>query len=63
MSRYGVKPLGLSSRPASTFDIKGGGKILETAREAVNNFEAHAVTAGLPPEVTDRITRILKSIK
>ena len=54
MSRYGVKPLGLSSRPARTFDIKGGGKILETAREAVNNFEAHAVTAGLPPKVTDR---------
>ncbi|MGM9866713.1 MAG: type II toxin-antitoxin system HipA family toxin [Lepagella sp.] len=50
-------------RLARTFDIKGGGKILETAREAVNNFEAHAVTAGLPPEVTDRITRILKSIK
>ena len=40
---------------ATSFDIKGGRKILDTAREAVKNFTEHAKTAGLAPEVTDLI--------
>lgn len=40
---------------ATSFDIKGSRKILDTAREAVENFTGHAKTAGLTPEVTDLI--------
>lgn len=40
---------------ATSFDIKGSRKILDTAREAVENFTEHAKTAGLTPEVTDLI--------
>lgn len=40
---------------ATSFDIKGSRKILDTAREAVENFTEHAKTAGLIPEVTDLI--------
>lgn len=40
---------------ATSFDIKGGRKILDTAREVVGNFAEYANTAGLTPEVTDLI--------
>lgn len=40
---------------ATSFDIKGGRKILDTAREAVGNFAEHAKTAGLTPEIIDLI--------
>lgn len=40
---------------ATSFDIKGSRKILDTAREAVENFTGYAKTAGLTPEVTDLI--------
>lgn len=40
---------------ATSFDIKGSRKILDTAREAVENFTEHAKTAGLTPEVADLI--------
>lgn len=40
---------------ATSFDIKGGRKMLDTAREAIKNFTEHAKTAGLIPEVTDLI--------
>ena len=40
---------------ATSFDIKGSRKILDTAREAVENFTEHAKTAGLTPKVTDLI--------
>ena len=40
---------------ATSFDIKGSRKILDTAREAVENFTEHTKTAGLTPEVTDLI--------
>lgn len=43
---------------ATSFDIKGSRKILDTAREAVENFTEHAKTAGLTPEVTDLIIQI-----
>lgn len=38
---------------AISFDIKGSRKILDTAREAVENFAEHATTAGLTPEITN----------
>lgn len=44
---------------ATSFDIKGSRKILDTAREAVENFTEHAKTAGLTPEVTDLIIQNL----
>lgn len=40
---------------AASFDIKGARKMLETARNAVENFAEHAKAAGLMPEVTDLI--------
>lgn len=40
---------------AASFDIKSGCKILDTAREAVENFAEHAKTAGLTPAVIDLI--------
>ncbi len=40
---------------AASFDIKGARKMLETARNAVENFAEHAKAAGLTPEVTDLI--------
>lgn len=40
---------------ATSFDIKGSRKILETARNAVENFAEHAKTAGLTPAVTNLI--------
>lgn len=40
---------------AASFDIKGARKMLETARNAVENFTEHATAAGLTPEVTDLI--------
>lgn len=42
---------------ATSFDIKGGRKMLAAAREAVENFAEHAKTAGLTPEVADLIMR------
>ena len=42
---------------ATSFDIKGGRKILDAAREAVENFAEHAKTAGLTPVVADLIMR------
>lgn len=48
---------------ATSFDIKGGRKILETSREAVGNFAEHAKTAGLTPEVTDLIIQTIMSDK
>lgn len=38
---------------ATSFDIKGGSKLLDTARKAVRNFEEHATTVGLTPEITN----------
>lgn len=40
---------------ATSFDIKGARKILDTARDAVGNFAEYANTAGLTPEVTNLI--------
>ncbi len=40
---------------AASFEIKGARKMLETARNAVENFAEHAKAAGLKPEVTDLI--------
>lgn len=42
---------------ATSFDIKGGRKILDAAREAAENFAEHAKTAGLTPVVADLIMR------
>lgn len=42
-------------RLATSFDIKGGSKLVEAAHAAVENFAEHARTAGLTPEVTDLI--------
>ena len=42
---------------ATSFDIKGGRKMLDAAHEAVENFAEHAKTAGLTPEVADLIMR------
>lgn len=42
---------------ATSFDIKGGRKMLDAAREAVENFAEHAKTAGLTPAVADLIMR------
>lgn len=40
---------------ATSFDIKGGRKLLDTARVAVENFAEYARIAGLTQEVTDLI--------
>lgn len=40
---------------ATSFDIKGARKILDTARDAVGNFAEYANTAGLTTEVTNLI--------
>lgn len=40
---------------ATSFDIKGSHKILDTAINAVRNFAEHANSAGLSPTVTDLI--------
>lgn len=40
---------------ATSFDLKCGRKILDTAREVVGNFAEHAKTAGLTPAVTELI--------
>ena len=40
---------------AASFDIKGGRKVLDTAREAVENFAEYAKTAGLTPEFAELI--------
>lgn len=40
---------------ATSFDIKCGRKLLDNARDAVENFATHAKTAGLADEVSDRI--------
>ncbi|MGM9868294.1 MAG: type II toxin-antitoxin system HipA family toxin [Muribaculaceae bacterium] len=41
---------------ATSFDIKGARKILDTACDAVANFPEHAKIAGLTPSVTNLIT-------
>lgn len=41
---------------ATSFDIKGARKILDTACDAVANFPEHAKIAGLTPSVTSLIT-------
>ena len=40
---------------AASFDIKGGRKVLDTAREAVETFAEYAKTAGLTPEFAELI--------
>lgn len=42
---------------ASSFDIKGARKILNTAREAVGHFAELAKTVGLTSEMTDIIIK------
>lgn len=42
---------------ANAFDIKGAAKVLDIARQAVENFGEHAKAAGLAPAVVDMITQ------